>query len=159
MAVEVSDTVYPIPPDVPEFEVMDSLVEANDLVLKVVIQEKEISEKQVAVTRSLTLPKFQTGYRSQAILGQNYRGVLLGMTIPLWEDKNKVKQEKAEALYSEFKIQNHITEHQHEIRELYLQYENLKVSMEEYEELLDSVNTEVLLSRALELGEISTMGV
>ena len=97
MAMEVSDTAYPIPPDVPEYDVMDSLIEANDPVLKVVIQEKEISEKQVAVTRSLTLPKLQTSFRSQAILGQRYRGVLLGMTIPLWEGKNKLKQEKAEA--------------------------------------------------------------
>ena len=155
--VEVNDTLYPVPPDVPDYHVLDSLVEANDPVLKIVIQEKEISEKEVSVARSLTLPKFQTGYRSQAILGQRYRGVLLGMTIPLWEDKNKVRQEKAEVTHSELQIQNHITEHQHEIRRLYLQYESLQAGMEEYEELLNSVNTEVLLSRALELGEISTI--
>jgi outer membrane protein TolC len=137
--------------------VLDSLVEANDPVLKVVIQKKEISKKQVAVMRSLTLPKLQAGYRSQTILGQSYRGVLLGMTIPLWEDKNRVKQEEAEVLYSELQIQNHITEHQHEIRELYLQYVNLKVSIAAYEELLDGVNTEAFLSKALELGEISTI--
>ncbi len=157
MAVEVSDIAYPIPPDVPEYDVLDSLVEANDPVLKVVIQKKEISKKQVAVMRSLTLPKLQAGYRSQTILGQSYRGVLLGMTIPLWEDKNRVKQEEAEVLYSELQIQNHITEHQHEIRELYLQYVNLKVSIAAYEELLDGVNTEAFLSKALELGEISTI--
>jgi outer membrane protein TolC len=157
MAVEVSDIAYPIPPDVPEYDVLDSLVEANDPVLKVVIQKKEISEKQVAVMRSLTLPKLQAGYRSQTILGQSYRGVILGMTIPLWEDKNRVKQEEAEVLYSELQIQNHITEHQHEIRELYLQYVNLKVSIAAYEELLDGVNTEAFLSKALELGEISTI--
>ena len=157
MAVEVSDIAYPIPPDVPEYDVLDSLVEANDPVLKVVIQKKEISEKQMAVMRSLTLPKLQAGYRSQTILGQSYRGVILGMTIPLWEDKNRVKQEEAEVLYSELQIQNHITEHQHEIRELYLQYVNLKVSIAAYEELLDGVNTEAFLSKALELGEISTI--
>ncbi|MEX2594111.1 MAG: TolC family protein [Anditalea sp.] len=157
VAVEVSGTVYPIPPDVPEYKVLDSLIEANDPVLKVVVQEKEISEKQVAVARSLTLPKIQTGYRSQSILGQSYRGVLLGVTIPLWENKNRIKQEKAEVLYSELQIQNHITEHQHKIRELYLQYENLKVSIAAYEELLGGVNTEAFLSKALELGEISTI--
>ena len=157
MAVVVKDTTYPIPPIVPKHSVLDSLVEANDPILKIVAQEKEISEKQVAVTRALTLPKIQTGYRSQSILGQSYRGVLLGVTIPLWEDKNEVKQEKAQVLYSELQIQNHITEHQHEIRELYLQYENLKLSMEEYEELLSTISTERLLSKALELGEISTI--
>ena len=157
VAVEVNDTAYPIPPVVPEYSVMDSIIEANDPVLKIVIQEKEISEKQVAVTRSLTLPKFETGYHSQTILGQSYRGIHLGMTIPLWEDKNRVKQEKAEVLYNELQIQSHITEHLHEIRELYLQYENLKVSIAAYEELLGSVNNEALLSRALELGEISTI--
>lgn len=157
MAVVVNDSTYPIPPIVPEYSVLDSLVEANDPVLKIVIQEKEISEKQVAVTRALTLPKIQTGYRSQSILGQSYKGVLLGVTIPLWEDKNQVKQEKAQVLYSELQIQNHITEHLYEIRALYLQYENLKISMEEYEELLSSVNTENLLSKALKLGEISTI--
>lgn len=48
---------------------MDSLIEANDPLLKVYEQEKEIEQKQITVQKSLNLPKIETGYHSQGILG------------------------------------------------------------------------------------------
>lgn len=153
----VNDTTYPPLPEVPVYSVMDSLIEANDPLLKTFLKEREISIKEKAVTKALSLPKLEAGYRSQAILGQVYEGIHAGITVPLWQDRNKVKQVQAGILYNEMQIQHHRTAHLHEIRELYQRYETLKVSVAEYEELLETLNNTALLDKALNLGQISTI--
>jgi outer membrane protein, heavy metal efflux system len=108
--VEVKDTVYPIIPDVPEFSVMDSLIEANDIAVKIYNKDKDISSARLKVMKGLALPKVEAGYHSQAILGQTYQGAHLGISIPLWQNKNTIKAEKANLLFNEYKITEHRTE-------------------------------------------------
>lgn len=153
----VNDTIYPLLSQIPEYATMDSLVESNDPLLKVVRQEREISLKEKALTRALSLPKAEVGYHYQSILGQVYEGIHLGVSIPLWQDQNKVKQLQAQILYNELQIQNHRTGHLYEIKELYQRYENLKVRLAEFDQLLSTLNSVALLDKALQLGQISTI--
>lgn len=43
----------------------------------------------------MILPKFSAGYSLERTLGQKYQGISVGISIPLWENKNRVKQAKA----------------------------------------------------------------
>jgi outer membrane protein, heavy metal efflux system len=52
---------------VPNFKTLDSLIEANDPILNVYEQEKEIMQRQIAVQKSLNLSKIETGYHSQGV--------------------------------------------------------------------------------------------
>jgi outer membrane protein, heavy metal efflux system len=137
------------------FEEIDSLIEANDPVVKSIKQEKEIASRQVSLTKSLTLPKLEGGYHRQAILGQTYEGFHFGMTIPLWENKNKVKTQQAKLAFSELAIQEHRTQHYFENKQLYEQYSHWKSTYNQYQSILTTANNEELLSKALEHGEIN----
>jgi hypothetical protein len=137
------------------FEEIDSLIEANDPVVKSIRQEKEISAKQLSLTKSLTLPKIEGGYHQQAILGQTYEGFHIGMTIPLWEYKNKVKTQQAKLVYSELAIQEHRTQHYFENKQLYERYSHWRNTYVEYQNILGSANNEELLNKALQHGEIN----
>jgi outer membrane protein, heavy metal efflux system len=137
------------------FEELDSLIEANDPVVKSIKQEKAIAAKQVSLTRSLTLPKLEGGYHQQAILGQTYEGFHFGMTLPLWENKNKVKTQQAKLAFSELAIQEHRTQHYYENKQLYEQYSHWKNTHMEYQSILSSANNEELLDKALQHGEIN----
>jgi outer membrane protein, heavy metal efflux system len=137
------------------FEELDSLIEANDPIVKSIEQEKEIAAKQVSFTKSLTLPKLEGGYHQQAILGQTYEGFHFGMTIPLWENKNKVKTQQAKLAFSELRIQEHRTKHYFENKQLYEQYSHWKNTYTEYQNILGSANNEELLNKALQHGEIN----
>jgi outer membrane protein, heavy metal efflux system len=141
--------------DLQPFEEIDSLIEANDPVVKSINQEKEIASRQVSLTKSLTLPKLEGGYHQQAILGQTYEGFHFGMTIPLWENKNKVKTQQAKLAFSELAIQEHRTQHYFENKQLYEQYSHWKNTFTEYQNILSSANNEKLLNKALEHGEIN----
>jgi outer membrane protein, heavy metal efflux system len=139
----------------PPFEEIDSLIEANDPVVKSIEQEKEIAAKQVSLSKSLALPKLEGGYHQQAILGQTYEGFHFGMTIPLWESKNKVKTQQAQLVFSELAIQEHRTQHYFENKQLFEKYLHWKNTFTEYQTILGSVNSEELLGKALEHGEIN----
>jgi outer membrane protein, heavy metal efflux system len=153
--IEVSETTYPISPVIPGFEILDSLIEANDPILKVYEQEKEIMQRQIAVQKSLRLPKIEAGYHSQGILGQNYRGVHTGITIPLWENKNRVEAAEANLDYATTNAQTHIVEHRLENKGYYDQLAVRLKAIQEYKELLLTLNNTVLLNKALNLGQIT----
>jgi outer membrane protein, heavy metal efflux system len=157
--ITLSDTLYPSSPTpaIDDFANLDSLIEANDPIVQTYKQQKQIYEKQEALTKALTLPKLEAGYHYQAILGQTYKGVHLGLTIPLWENKNTVQFGKAQVVLSELQIQQHRVEHYRANKGFYEQYQNLQKSLTDYEQYLSTIQTTALLDKALRLGQISTI--
>jgi hypothetical protein len=157
IAVTFTDTLYPIAPTVPEFIQMDSLIEANDLFVKMYGKDKDISAARLKMVKSMALPKIEAGYHSQAILGQKYQGAHVGVTIPLWQNKNTIKTEKENLLFTDLKIAEHRTEHFHENQQLYEKYMVLKNTLKEYHKIFGSVNNTELLNKSLKAGNISSI--
>jgi outer membrane protein TolC len=153
--LDLSLMAYPFTQPLPSLETLDSLIEANDPIVKVYKQEKNISAEQVALSRSIALPKLEAGYHYQAILGQKYQGFHIGTSIPLWENKNKVKMQQARLSHSEYQIQEHRVQHLSQNKRHYESYLHWKNTVGEYAELLSAYNNETLLAKALEHGEIS----
>jgi outer membrane protein, heavy metal efflux system len=155
LAIQVKDTTYPVTFMIPDFETLDSLIEANDPILKIYEQEKEIMQRQIALQKSLNLPKIETGYHSQGILGQSYRGIHAGVTIPLWENKNRLKAAQSNLEYANINAQAHVTEHRLENKGYYDRLAVRLKSMQEYRDLLSTLNNTELLNKALRLGQIT----
>jgi outer membrane protein TolC len=151
----IRDTTYPDIPGMPDFETLDSIIEANDPALKIYEQERVILQKQVAVQKSLNLPKLEAGYHSQGILGQSYRGVHAGITIPLWENKNKLKSAEANLDYAKANAESQILQHRFENKGYYDQLAVRAKAMQEYKDLLSTLNNANLLVKALRLGQIT----
>ena len=99
----------------------------------------------------------ELGYHYQGILGQTYNGIHTGISIPLWENKNTIKQKQAQLLFSDLQLQDHRTEHYYEIKNLYEKYTNLKITLQEYQTILATLNNTALLNKALALGELTTI--
>jgi len=155
--IAVTDTIYPLAFPVPDFEELDSLIEANDPIVRTFEKNIEVSKQQLGVVRSLTLPKFETGYHSQSILGQSYRGFHLGISIPLWENRNKVKAQSQAVDYSSLRTEEHRIEHRSSNRQIYDRHIAVKESLAELQSILGNLNTLPMLSKALTLGQITTI--
>ncbi len=153
--LDLSQIEYPALSDLPDFEFLDSLIEANDPEVKAVEQRRDVNKEQVELTRSMTLPKLEGGYHQQSILGQKYQGFHLGMTIPLWENKNRVKTERARLVHSEYQITEHRTEHHYRNKQLYEQYLHWLNTFNAYQTILTSANNEALLNKAFQAGQLS----
>jgi cobalt-zinc-cadmium efflux system outer membrane protein len=151
------DTIYKVVNAIPDFIELEANIEANDPVIKSIQEQKTIDQKKLELSKAMALPRFEGGYHYQTILSQTYQGVHVGMTIPLWESKNTVKHQKAHLIYNELQVEDHKNEHHYEIKQLFEKYKNLQKTLEEYQSALTVLNSQALLDRALELGEISSI--
>ena len=79
-----------------DFEEWYSGMESINSILQYVRGEVEIGKEQVKLSRALSLPKFATGYMSEKVVGEHFQGVMFGVSIPLWENKNKQKYAEAQ---------------------------------------------------------------
>lgn len=155
ISIAINDTIYPFVPTIPDFEILDSTIEANDPIIKVYEQEKKILQQQIAVQKAMNLPKIETGYHSQGILGQSYKGFHAGITIPLWENKNKMKAAKSNLEYANSGAETHRLNHRLENKQYYEQLDVRLKMIQEYRELLVTLNNTTLLNKALSLGQIT----
>jgi outer membrane protein, heavy metal efflux system len=155
--IQLTDTAYPSVALMAEFETLEEAIESMDPVRKYLDQERVIGQQEVSLSKSLALPKFDAGYRYQAILGQQFNGIHFGMTLPLWENKNLVKTKQAASMVKDAALHEHINEHYYEIMQQYERMTNLKTTLEEYQNLFSSLNNVALLDKSLSMGEISTI--
>lgn len=154
--VQFSDTAYSLIA-IPDFETLVKEIEANDPIRKYLEQEKVIGQQMVEVSKALNLPKIETGYQYQAMLGQRFNGVYLGLTIPLWENKNKVNTKQAEVVLHEANLINHNNVRYYDIRQKYERLTNLKIILDQYQALFSSIENVELLDKSLALGHITTI--
>jgi cobalt-zinc-cadmium efflux system outer membrane protein len=152
-----SDTAYPVIPILPNFETLEMEVETNDPIRAYMEQQRVIGQKQVELTKAMNLPKLETGYHYQAILGQRFNGIHFGVTIPIWENRNKLNAEEANLRLSDLSMQEHKNEHYYDIQQKHEKQANLRLQLNEYEELFASLNNVDLLNKSLRLGQISTI--
>jgi cobalt-zinc-cadmium efflux system outer membrane protein len=153
--VSINDTIYPFVPAIPDFETLDSSIEANDPIIKVYEQEMKIWQQQIAVQKAMNLPKIETGYHSQGILGQSYKGFHAGITIPLWENKNKLSATRSNLDYAASNAETHRLNHRLENKQYYDLLDVRLKMVQEYKELLSTLNNTTLLNKALLLGQIT----
>lgn len=152
-----SDTIYQTLSVIPSFDQLEKEYEAADPLRKALEQEKNITQKELELSKTMQLPKFEGGYHYQGILGQNFSGFHSGISIPLWENKNAVKQKKAELLFSDLNLQDHLNEHYFEVKRLYEKFQSLQVIFQQYQSVLNSYNNAALLDKAFSSGQISSI--
>ena len=142
-------------PNLPAFDQLEKDYMAADPTLKSLIGESESAQREIKVNRALTLPKFDIGYRRNGGSEGKMNGFRIGMSIPLWENKNTVKQAKAQAEYSALNAEDNMQTLKATMREVYLQTQSLQTTKEEYAKALTTQRNEELLNKALEAGQNS----
>jgi outer membrane protein TolC len=117
--------------------------------------ESTLARSQVKVAQSQGLPKWSIGYRMDYAQPERFNGVHFGISIPLWENRNKVKLAKAQAFLSQTEVSNHKLEQQNELRRKYENIVALKRILDEYRSSLKSFDSTELLRKSFEGGHIS----
>lgn len=151
--VEVSDTVYP-PVGI---YISDSIVASyhNSSEMQLFQRNMELKVEQKSLIVSQNLPKLMAGYYSESVLGAHFKGFQVGVSVPLWENANRVKQAKSEVLYAQADALRYESLQQMEVREKIDRLASLRTQVIEIERALGEVNDEALLNKALAAGEIS----
>ena len=116
-----------------------------------------MSKRKIQLSRADALPKLSLGYMGEFVPGQDFQGVTFGISIPLWENKNRIKQAKAEARASESMAEDAKVKYYNHLNNLFSQVKQLQVSVRGYADALKNNANEELLNKAYSLGEISLM--
>ncbi len=118
-------------------------------------RELELKVEVKSLTVSQTLPKLTAGYYSESVLDVRFRGFQVGVTVPLWENSNRIKQAKSEIIHAEADVDRFKFLQKKELLQKINQLESLTNRTQKLEEALGTGNSMELLALALEGGEIS----
>ena len=153
--ISVSDSVFQTNVIPVDFEQWYLQAEQSNPLLNWLKKEIELNRKQVDLNKSMSLPKFQAGYMSESVVAQDFRGVTVGISIPLWENKNTVKFSKVNTqAMEEIANDNKIQLYNH-LKILHAKAIGLQKNVSDYKEKLALLNNSELIAKALDKGEIS----
>jgi outer membrane protein TolC len=137
------------------FEIWYEVRKQKNLHLQYLAKETDLTRKTEKLQRALNLPKISAGYMSEKVLTERFQGVTIGLSIPLWGNKNTVRQIKARTLAQQEAENDAGIRFRNESESLYKKALRLKKILNDYRQNVLSDNTLPLLKKALEAGEIS----
>lgn len=117
-------------------------------------QKITISKAQMELAKSETKPSFSVGYASELVKGENYRGVKVGVQVPLWANRNKIKAAQQAQIAAEERRMDVEQQVKNEYRQLFTQAKvQLRVA-EEYKTTLKNIDNSAILDKALKAGQM-----
>jgi outer membrane protein TolC len=156
-ALPLGDDRYGEQPLPADFEEWFAGVAATHPALAYAGQQVTLRKQQVTLQKALSLPVFSAGYMSERVVGQQYRGVSVGISLPLWENKNRVKQARAAVSAAEGQQADQRQQLYGQLYAAYRRAAGLKALAGDYRSALATLNNTALLKKALDAGEISLL--
>ncbi len=120
-------------------------------------QEIEVNQALVDISRAGNLPSIKAGFVSERIAGEHFQGLQVGLTIPLWENRNRVAMAKASVIAAEARQNDGAQKYYNQIKAQYERALGLNAIVQDYKSLLNNSPNPELLKKALDLGEISLL--
>ena len=154
-SINFTDSQFSLQTIPTDFEQWFASAEANNPLLQWVRHEIAISEKQSKLNTALSLPKFYGGFMSEKVAGQKFQGVTVGITIPLWENKNTVKYAKAKAIAMQSVESDVKLQFYNGMKASHAKVVALQSNASDYRSKLQLFNNSDLLEKAFNKGEIS----
>ena len=151
-------TDYPAGEELINFDQLQAAFMDADPNLKSLTGNQEIANREVKLSRSLTLPKFDVGYKRNAASDHvASNGFMVGVSIPLFENKNTVKKTKAQAEFATASLEDNRLNLKTNLQQLYQQAETLQISRADYAKVLEQQRNIELLNKALNAGQLSVI--
>lgn len=152
-AIALHDTAFAMEP-LP-MNIDDYLTEAeqHSPVLLYMQQQRAIADGNISVARASSLPKWSVGYMGEFVTGNTFQGVTVGLSIPLWENKKRVRQARQAATAVSQQADDLRLQYRTHLRSLYAQAVQLQQTIVRYDAAL-SPGGLALLTRAFERGEL-----
>jgi outer membrane protein, heavy metal efflux system len=142
--------------DLPEdFDQWYTNAENSNPVLNWVKKEIELNQKQEKYFRAMSLPKIEAGYMSEKVIGEQFQGIIIGLSIPLWENKNTVKYAKENIVAFQDIAEDTKLQFYNHLKSLHQKSLGLQQNISTYREKLHIYSNSELLLKALNNGEVS----
>lgn len=119
--------------------------------------EVELSRSQLALTRAGNWPSLAVGYMREKTFGEHLQGITVGITIPLWNTKRRLRSAKAAITAAEIRREDVQLRQQTEAEQLFRRVHGLRQVAETYRRAFTESSNAELLEKALAGGQISVL--
>lgn len=136
------------------YDSLFSKLKEADYYFKSLEEEKKLYDKKLSLAKSGWLPGFDIGYRRESENDMSYNGVRLQMSLPLFENTNKVPLAESELNLVDLRIQSYYTKFYYEKKRIFDKTIQLKSSLDEQRGFVDYSQLE-LNKKSYDLGHIS----
>lgn len=157
VSVSFADTLYQTSQLPVDFENWFLKIEQNNPEYNLLKKESELNLLNEKLCAALALPRFSTGFMSERNSADQFQGITVGISIPLWEHKNTVKYARSNTISSQLEMSEYQVAFRIRLKTLFDKAVSLERSLEDYSEVLSTVNNTDLLLKALNKGEISML--
>lgn len=114
-----------------------------------------VNQQEIKLRRSQNLPEWSIGFMREQDVEVDFRGVTLGMSIPLWQNKNQVKSAKVKQLALEHRRTGLVSSVHLELLRLSEKQASLLTYHKEIQEHTRDDRRLELIQKAYDLGEMS----
>lgn len=157
-AVAFTDTVYPLAgkalPPLVDFQ--SAL--AGSLAVQTAQAAVAQSEAEIRVAKAEGLPALTVGFQGEYIKQNNYSGLSLGFSVPLWgNSRKKIRKAEAELAANRLTVDDVIYQERAQVAKLYASAQQLQQAANALQKDMQLMNNDQLLRRSLELGQISLL--
>lgn len=125
--------------------------------LAYVRQATELSKDKLSLARSESMPSMSLGYMAELVPGSNFRGVKMGVSVPLWSSSRRVRSAKYEIQAAEAEAADAAASYRMEAESAYATVMGLKKISDDYAQILSHCDNSVYVQKAYELGQISLL--
>lgn len=143
-----------IPEDFEEW--FDEASESSSI-LAYVRQATELSKDKLSLARSESLPSMSVGYMAELVPGSNFRGVTMGISVPLWSSARRIRSARYEIQAAEAEAADAAASYRMEAESAYITAMGLKKIADDYAQVLFHCDNSVYAQKAYELGQISLL--
>ena len=155
--IAFDQAVYAQPVLPQDFEAWYDEAAAANPALAYARQNVELKRREMKLGKLSGLPQISAGYMSELVPESNFRGITLGLSVPLWSNRNRVKQAKAAVVAAELQQKDATVQFYERLRNQYDRTLGLQRTAGEYRKALAELDNTQLLRRALDAGEISLL--
>ena len=119
--------------------------------------EVGVAEREVSVARSAGVPQLTMGYVSELTRDEKFRGFTVGLSIPLWSNRNNVKRAKAQLVAARSEQQDALLRLQSEYEALQQRTERLRLLAQTAAESVPALSNASVLHDAFLRGDVSAL--
>ena len=154
-AVTLDDTVYATAAIPADFSQWLENVNEKSPQLQYIGHQIEVGRREMKLAKAENLPRLSAGYMSEKTFGEHYQGISIGLSIPLWENKNKTKSARARMQANEFRMTEVRQQQSNRLKLCYQRAIELQKLSDTNRKNILSLRHGTLLGKALDNGEIT----
>lgn len=156
-AIEFLSDQYPFEEVIESFDSLWSRVEQTHPRLLMAEQSRQLSQKEYSAARAEMAPNLKLGYAGEWTKEENYQGLSVGLALPLWANRNKVKTMKANQQVVALQNETLKESMQIELKSLYAKMQSQKNLLQQYQSVASDYQGLELSEKAMKAGKITLL--